>query len=140
MRRLVVDSAAALSFFTVVAGATEFLIARMTLEQVLVSRGTAVPVMLATGRPYGMWRDVVLRRLAPRGRAARAGVDVAAFVTFQVPVYAAILRLAGAEGPQMAAALSSAAVAMVLLSRPYGLWLDWLRRLFRAAPGAIEAS
>lgn len=111
------------------AGAGELLLARMTWEQVMVSRGTAIPVMLATGRPYGMWRDLAFRRLAPRRPAARAAVDVAAFVGFQVPVYAAILWLAGATGAQMATALATATVAMVALSRPYGLWLDWLRRL-----------
>ena len=128
MRRLAVDSLAALSFFTLVAGGTELLVARMTLDQVIVSRATAVPVMLATGRPYGMWRDLAFRSLAPQGQASRAAVDVGTFVSFQVPVYAAILWLAGAGGAQMAAALSSATVFMLLLSRPYGLWLDWLRR------------
>lgn len=119
-----------------VAGSTELLIARMSWEQVLASRVTAVPVMLATGRPYGLWRDLVLARLAPRGRIGLAAADVAAFVTFQVPVYAAILWLAGATGAQMAAALPSATVFMLLLSRPYGLWLDGVRRLFGTArPG-----
>lgn len=87
-------------------------------EQVAVSRAVCVPVMLAPGRPYGMWREVVLERLAPRGRATRVAVDIAAFVSFQVPVLAAILWIAGADGSQMAAALGSASMAMVLLRRP----------------------
>lgn len=104
--------------------------------QVAAARLTAIPVMLLTGRPYGMWRDAAFAALRPSRAAGRTLTDVAAFVTFQVPVYAAILWLAGAEGGQMAAALSSAVVAMVLLSRPFGLWLDWMRRLFGAArPG-----
>ena len=130
------DSLAALGFFTLVAGASEALIARMAREQVMASRLTAVPVMLATGRPYGTWRDRVLAALPPRGSMATAAVDVLAFTSFQVPVHAAILRLAGASGTQMAAALGSATVGMVLLSRPYGLWLDWLRRACGVAPSA----
>ena len=131
-----VDSVAAVIFFTVVAGASEAFVARLSWEQVATSRATAVPVMLATGRPYGMWRDAAFRLARARGAVSRAGVDVVAFVGFQVPVYAAILWLAGASGAQMAAALSSATAFMLLLSRPYGLWLDGMRRVFGAEPGA----
>lgn len=122
------------------AGASELLIARMSPGQTLISRAMAVPVMLATGRPYGMWRDFVFSRTMPRGRITRTATDMGAFVTFQVPVYAAILWLAGAGGAQMATALGSATVLMVVLSRPYGLWLDWMRRVFGAAPGAATPS
>ena len=95
------------------------------------ARLAAVPVMLLTGWPYGMWRDAVLHRLgaARRGRVERSAIDVAAFTTFQVPVCAAILALAGASTAQVAAALSSATVFMLLLSRPFGLFLDAARRL-----------
>lgn len=95
----------------------------------LAARLTAIPVMLATGRPYGLWRDAAFAALRPSGTVGRTAVDVGAFVTFQVPVYAAILWLAGAEGGQMAAALGGATVGMILLSRPFGLWLDWMRRV-----------
>ena len=123
------DSLAAVGSRTLVAGASEALIARMSRDQVAVSRRSAAPAMLATGRPRGMWRDRVLGRSAP-------GDPVAAFVGFRVPVYAAILWLAGAAGVQMAAALGSATVLLALLSRPCGPWLDRLRRACGGAPGA----
>ena len=130
------DSLAALVFFTAAATLSERFVAGMDWGQVAVSRAVAAPVMLLTGRPYGMWRDAVLRRLgaARRAAAGRAAVDVAAFTTFQVPVYAGILALAGASPAQALAVLSSAAMLMLALSRPYGLFLDAARRLAGTAP------
>ena len=107
MRAGVVDSLAALVFFTVVATASERLIAGMGWGQVAAAR---------------------------RGRLGRSAIDVAAFMTFQVPVYAAILALAGASAAQAAAALSSATVLMLVLSRPFGVFLDACRRLAGMAP------
>ena len=131
MRAYAVDSLAAVIFFTLVATATERLIAGMDWGQVATARAAAVPAMLLTGRPYGMWRDWLLRRLdaSRRGPLGHAVLDVAAFMTFQVPVYAAILALAGASPEQTLAALSSATAFMLLLSRPFGLFLDSARRL-----------
>ena len=136
MRRYAVDSLAALLFFTAVATATERLIAGMDWGQVATARLAAVPVMLATGRPYGIWRDAVFHRLraAHRGRLGRSAIDVVAFMAFQVPVYAAILALAGASAGQAAAALSSATAFMLLLSRPFGVFLDACRRVAGTAP------
>ena len=130
------DSLAALVFFTAVATLSERFVAGMDWDQVAVSRAVAAPVMLLTGRPYGMWRDAVFHRLgaARRAPAGRAAIDVAAFMSFQVPVYAAILALAGASPAQALAALFSAAVLMLALSRPYGVLLDAARRLAGTAP------
>lgn len=125
------DSLTALVFFTVVATLSERYVAGMSWEQVAATRVGMVPVMLLTGRPYGLWRDLVFRRLA--GRAGLL-VDTAAFVSFQLPVYAVILALAGAELVQMVAALASATVGMLALSRPYGLVLDAARRVAGTAP------
>lgn len=61
-----------------------------------------------------------------------------AFVSFQAPLYAAILALAGADAGQMVAALASAILFMVILSRPYGLFLDWVRRRAGTHPQAVR--
>ena len=65
---------------------------------------------------------------------AMLALDTVAFLPFQVPIYAATLTLAGASGEQVTAALGSATVAMLLLSRPFGLFLDWVRRRAGVAP------
>ena len=135
-RAAAVDTIAAVAFFTLIAAATEYLIAGLEPLQILVSRTATIPALILTGRPYGLWRDAILSRTGARrrGRAAMLAADTVAFLSFQVPIYAAILTLAGASGPQMTAALGTATVAMLLLSRPFGLFLDWVRRRAGVAP------
>ncbi|MBM7066935.1 L-alanine exporter AlaE [Actibacterium sp. 188UL27-1] len=127
-----IDTLAAVFFFTIAATLSEAFIAKMSWSQVLWSRLFAVPAMIMTGRPYGMWRDWVFRRLSgPAPTWVWRGVlDILAFLSFQVPVYVAILLIAGATVPQVWAAVSAAIVFMVLLSRPFGLFLDMARRAF----------
>ncbi|MCV0396332.1 MAG: L-alanine exporter AlaE [Rhizobiaceae bacterium] len=127
MRSYVVDTLAALIFFTVVAAFSEYVIAGLGARQVLVSRLTTVPVLFLTGWPYGLWRDWLVRRMTGDRPGRMLFADTTAFLSFQVPVYLAILAIAGARPPEMAAALGSAIVLMVILSRPYGLFLDWFR-------------
>ncbi len=140
MKPLVVDSLATVIFFTIIPGLTETFLAGMAWGEVAAARATAIPVMLLTARPYGAWRDAVLARAARWPHAARLGrardtaAEIAAFLSFQVPVYAAILALAGADAAQMGAAISAAVVFMVLLSRPFGLWLELCRRLAGLPP------
>lgn len=133
MRLFLVDTLTALVFFTLVAAASELWIAGMALRDVVMTRAIMAPVMVATGRPYGLWRDLWFRRFAPRGRAGVIALDVAAFLSFQVPVYALTLRGSGASGPEMAKAIGSAVFFMILLSRPFGLLLDRMRRLAKVA-------
>jgi hypothetical protein len=129
-RRLaVVDTTATIVFFTCVAAATELLIAGMTPREVLVTRLVMVPVMILTGRPYGLWRDQIFACISPQGALGRAICDIGAFLSFQVPVYAATLLIAGADGTEMVTAIGSAVVFMVILSRPFGLFLDAARRV-----------
>ena len=64
-------------------------------------------------------------------------MDVLAFLSFQVPVYAATLVLAGAGPAEIAAALGIAVVLMVPLSRPFGLFLEAVRRV--ASPAVPPA-
>ena len=115
---------------------SERLIAGTDWSQVAWARAAAVPAMLLTGRSYGLRRDAVLAGLgaAGRGRVGRTAIDLAAFMTFQVPVYAVILAFAGASAAQTLAALSSATLFMLLLGRPFGLFLDAVRRLAGTAP------
>ena len=134
MRALIVDTLVAVVFFTTFATLTERLVVGLTWEQIATTRLGTIPVMLLTGRPYGLWRDAIFRRLRPDRRVAVAAVDTLAFVSFQAPVYAVILAFAGATPGQMAAALASAVAAMLVLGRPYGLVLAAARRLAGTSP------
>lgn len=128
MKSYFVDTIGAIVFFTIVAGLSELVIAGMHPGQVLVVRLITIPVMMVTGRPYGIWRDFVFATLTPRRKPAVFACDVAAFLTFQVPVYVTTLAIAGATIPEVVSAVGASIVFMILLSRPYGLFLDALRR------------
>jgi hypothetical protein len=60
-------------------------------------------------------------------------VDVLAFLTFHVPVYAVTLLVAGASFTEIATAMSATMVFMVSLNRPLGIFLEALRKLARTA-------
>lgn len=57
--------------------------------------------------------------------------DILAYVTFQSPVYAAILWVIGADGHQIVAAVSSNMVISMMMGAVYGYFLDYCRRLFK---------
>jgi hypothetical protein len=128
MKSFIVDTTASIIFFTIVAGFSELFVAGMDLQQVLAARLIMIPVMVATGRPYGVWRDWLISKLQPGRSSTKTIVDIIAFLNFQVPVYLATLAVAGASAVEMGAAVSAAIVFMVLLSRPFGLFLELIRR------------
>ncbi len=59
--------------------------------------------------------------------------DVVAYVTFQSPVYVAILFSVGADWHQIAAAVSSNIAVSMMMGAVYGYFLDYCRRLFRVS-------
>lgn len=134
MRLLLIDTLATIFFFTIVATFTELVIAGMSPREVLITRSLMIPVMVLTGRPYGAWRDWLFMRTSPRHRITRTAVDILAFLSFQVPVYVATLVIAGADYKQIMTAIGSATIFMVILSRPFGLFLDFVRSIAGVSP------
>lgn len=127
MRRAVVDTLATIVFFTTVAALAELFIAGMAPGDVLLTRAMMIPLMVATGRPYGVWRDWFFRKTRPTVFWSRTVVDVIAFVLFQLPIYALTLIAVGVEPAGIIALLASTAVLMAALSRPFGMFLDAVR-------------
>ena len=82
-RAALADTITSVLFFSLMGALTETLVARMSLDQVLVSRLAALPVMVLSGRPYGLYRDALLAVAAPAGapRWRVALADTVAFVT-----------------------------------------------------------
>jgi hypothetical protein len=134
MRLFLVDTLATIVFFTAVATFSELVIAGMEPDEVLTTRLLMVPIMIGTGRPYTRWRDWLIARARPQRRATGLLVDIAAFLAFQVPVYGGTLLVAGASIAETVAAIGSAVVFMIVLARPFGLFVDRVRRAFRIAP------
>ena len=132
LRHAVADTFAMVVYCSVVNMLIEIFLSGMTFEQSLSSRLVAIPVNIIIAWPYGIYRDAIMRyarRISPKS-GMRTLADVVAYVTFQSPVYVAILLTVGADWHQIVAAVSSNAVLSMLMGALYGYFLDYCRRLF----------
>lgn len=131
MRRTFVDTFATVVFFTTLAALTELFVAGMEPAEVLRTRLTMIPLMLLTGRPYGIWRDWVFRSTKPTLAWSKAIVDGVSFLSFQLPIYALVLVVIGADLDEILVLLASTAALMLVVSRPFGMFLELMRKIFR---------
>jgi hypothetical protein len=136
MKAFVADTLALVLFFTLLGALNEHFVAGMTWEEVARSRSIGAPLMVLTARPYGVWRDWLMARLAPP--LPRLGADALALLLFQVPIYAAILWLGGASAPGILKGAAGFALLMMVVGRPYGVWLDFVRARFGLGPGGMK--
>lgn len=134
MRSYLADTLALLSFFTLTGILNERFIAGMSWPQVLDARLLGAVLMLPVARPYGVWRDWLMRRAGP-SRLSRLLWDSLALTSFQVPIYAAIIAFSGASGRGLVLGTLGAAVMMLALGQPYGAWLTFVRARFGLGPG-----
>lgn len=128
------DTTALLLFFTTTGIINERVIAGMTWEQVLHARLLGAILMVPVARPYGIWRDWLMKR-SGESRISQLLWDSMALVSFQVPLYAAIIAFSGASGSGLIQGTLGAALMMLLLGRPYGAFLNGVRKLFGLPPG-----
>ncbi len=127
-RSFIADTLALFIFFTVTGGINERYIVGMTWEQVLYARLLGTMIMIPSGRPYGLWRDLFMRQ-AKETSLSQSLWDSVALLTFQTPIYAAIIFFSGARGLDLFLGTLGAAIMMVSLGRPYGMFLSSVRRL-----------
>uniref|UniRef100_UPI0035C6C1F3 L-alanine exporter AlaE n=1 Tax=Serratia quinivorans TaxID=137545 RepID=UPI0035C6C1F3 len=125
----------ALVVYCFIAGmAIEILVSGMSFQQSLSSRLLSIPVNILIAWPYGRYRDLfirVARRFQRQPFLLRNLADLLAYVSFQSPVYAAILWSVGADGQQIITAVTSNAVVSMAMGVVYGYFLEYCRRLFR---------
>ncbi|MCF6370417.1 L-alanine exporter AlaE [Rhizobium halophilum] len=133
-RNFFADTLALMAFFTATGILNERFIAGMTWEEVFHARLLGAVLMVPSGRPYGLWRDWIMRR-AGDTRVSQLVWDTVALMSFQVPIYATIIAVSGASGGGLLRGTLGAAVMMLLLGRPYGAFLNWVRYLFGLPPG-----
>lgn len=129
LRSFIADTIALISFFTVTGIINERFIARMTWDQVFDARILGAILMVPSGRPYGMWRDWFMRH-AVETRRSQILWDTLSLVSFQVPIYAAILAVSGAGADEILRGSLGVIVIMLALGRPYGAYLGLVRRSF----------
>ncbi|WP_102957601.1 L-alanine exporter AlaE [Mangrovicella endophytica] len=130
VRSFLADTIALILFFTVTSGLNERFVAGMAWNEVLVSRSLGALLMVLTARPYGLWRSWFLERLHPSTGWGTLLSDGLALLLFQVPIYLAIILAGGADLSAALRGAASFAVLMLVLGRPYGLWLQFVRRRF----------
>ena len=134
IRGYIADTLALLLFFTTTGIINERFIAGMSWDQVLQARLIGGVLMVPVGRPYGVWRDWMMRH-AKGTRLSQLFWDSVSLMSFQVPIYAGIIAFSGASGMGLLRGVLGAAVMMIVLGRPYGAFLNWVRRLFSLPPG-----
>ena len=132
LRRVLSDAFAMVVFSFAVGLAVETLISGLTLSQSLHARFSAVPVNFITARPYGWFRDKVLwsAQAESGGLLRKTAAEVVAFGAFQIPIYFVILLFSGASAAQIATSCATLAALSAFMGRPYGVFLDFSRRLF----------
>ncbi len=107
LRHAVADTFAMVVYCSVVNMCIEVFLSGMSFEQSFYSRLVAIPVNILIAWPYGMYRDLFMRaarKVSPSGWIKNLA-DILAYVTFQSPVYVAILLVVGADWHQIMAAV-----------------------------------
>lgn len=136
-RAFIADTTALILFFTTTGILNERLLAGMTWEQTIQARLLGAALMIPVGRPYGVWRDWLMLRAQP-SRLSHMFWDSLALVSFQVPIYAAIIAVSGASGRGLLLGVLGATGIMLALGRPYGTFLNWVRARFGLNPGGMR--
>ena len=96
-RLFLADTVAMVVFSFATGMVIELLIAGLTLVQSLTSRVVAIPMNLITARPYGLYRDAIMKRIRIENKRLRSAVDILVFTSFQIPVYIFVLLVSGAN-------------------------------------------
>ena len=105
----------------------------MELREVLITRLIMVPMMVLTGRPYGIWRDWFFNVINPTTPWSKAIVDSLVFMIFQLPIYILTLVIAGADIKEIISLIVSTSALMLIISRPFGIYLERVRAWARVS-------
>ena len=128
--RFMVDAFAMNAFSIAICTPNELLIAGMDFEEYIRTRLTALVLNTLTGRPYGVWRDWLIRKVKIR-KESPLGMkyvgDTVAFIGFQLPLYWLSMTVGRAELTEMISASMTLTIIAGLTGRPYGVWLDKFR-------------
>lgn len=132
LKKFLADTFAMILFSLIIGGFVELVITGLTLEQTIKIRATAIPISLIIGRPYGLYRDWIFKTITSNNKTALQTflLDTFANLTFQIPLYILILLLNGATLVQVFTAVGSILIIVSISGRPYGIFLNFCRKLF----------
>jgi hypothetical protein len=126
-----IDTSAMVTFFIPVCMANDIFIGGMTVEQSLKARGIGTLMNITTGRIYGKFRDYARKFVGTSDNSSslRAlATDAAALTVFTFPLNTALFFMSGGEAKNFIAWTLSVSTIAVVSGRPYGIYLDWLRK------------
>ncbi|AUG99425.1 L-alanine exporter AlaE [Prodigiosinella confusarubida] len=133
-RNALADTFAMVVYCFITGMAIEILLSGMTFQQSLSSRLLSIPVNIFVAWPYGIYRDRILllvMKFGPHHRWMQNLADLFAYVSFQSPVYIAVLWSIGADPAQIMTAVASNALISMVMGVAYGYFLEYCRHLFR---------
>lgn len=119
------------TFSYVVAAPLELWIAGMSWQAHLQARLIGLLINSIIGRPYGLWREFLVARTGLTEASSggkKYAVETLIFLSFQLPVYVTILAISGADWDGIVHAAGTACLIAGFLGRPYGIYLDFVRR------------
>lgn len=129
-RELLLDVFAMNSFSWAIAIPIELGLAGMGWREHLQVRLMAIFFNTLIARPFTLYRNWVVQRYGSGGAVNAYLVDTFVFLSFQLPLYLLNMFLGGAGVAEMAIASLTFLMIAGALGRPYGIYLDWLRRLW----------
>ncbi|MBY6191199.1 L-alanine exporter AlaE [Microbulbifer agarilyticus] len=118
------------SFSWAIAIPIELLLAGMSWSEHLKIRLLAVVFNSVIARPFSMYRAWIVKRFGRGGALHNYAVDTFVFLSFQLPLYTVNMMLGGASMAEIATACITFAMIAGVLGRPYGIYLDFLRRVW----------
>ncbi|WP_428819933.1 L-alanine exporter AlaE [Microbulbifer sp. MCCC 1A16149] len=118
------------SFSWAIAIPIELLLAGMSWREHIKVRLLAVLFNTVIARPFSVYRNWVVTRFGRGGGLHNYAVDTFVFLSFQLPLYTLNMMLGGASMPEIVTACLTFVLIAGALGRPYGMYLDCLRRLW----------
>lgn len=147
----VVDIFSNITYTTVIGGMIDAL-SGLNLSGILAARTASLGTTAATSAPYGWWTEKVYQATKTREDARflrKRLVDLLAFNTFQLPVYAAVVAVGSlvSEGEvnleKVQNGVEYLAVASPFIGPTLGWYMNFSRKLFgvkTTAEGAYKGS
>jgi len=135
--------------YSIIVGSMLDYSAGLRLKGIISSRATATGINTITGGPYGWWREKMFKwtnTKSDSNKIRKYLVDLLAFNTFQIPVYATALSVGTLiEGEydfsKVANGIKNLAMISPLIGPTMGWYMDGFRRLFgikSASKGAYK--
>ena len=127
-----VDTFASVSFYLPVNMVNEVFLAGMPFEQSVKVRMAGAVISLFSARVYGRFRDGFYRLTNTSqnsGNFRKFFIDTTSNLTYGLPIYVAQMAMNGVSGKHILAGVCASVTSGLLTARPYGLYLDMLRKV-----------